>query len=502
MENAKTMPRSAIAAAAVGIVAISAVLVAASADEISAASRALGLAIFWTGLVPGAWHLLRRDLSALPIFPVAGAFYSVTFGLPVFFTDFIWPEGFSEYHNDVCYYGGYCFYSINFESLAEYANPSALAVAFAGVAAFVASFIACRRFAAPRITLFRLPREYSDRRLFLLLWAFLAVALAYTWIPALRRLPSVGQLITPAGYLAFGMFLVLWLQGRLGRLHAVFVFVFGLGLFFSNKLAGGLITPLMILALFLCFVLLYLNRRAIIGFAVIGIIVLALVYPAVHTYRTFAWSQNPTAEDKSPSVGKKLEWLGAVLVAHWRGADKITLNGVTTQLPPLPAYRPLVRRLALLPVFSHVHRVTPDPVPYWGGKTYKPLLTSFIPRALWPGKPREIFGAEFGYRYGFTQNHDTSINIPWLIELFINFGALGVMIGMAAIGMFLAALDRFFNSPGASSLETVIGLAIIVPLVYPNSNFSLMVGSLLPLTVSLWVYFRVGLTWRANRPPA
>ncbi len=34
---------------------------------------------------------------------------------------------------------------------------------------------------------------------------------------------------------------------------------------------------------------------------------------------------------------------------------------------------------------------------------------------------------------------------------------------------------------------------VLLPLFYQESNFSLMTGSLLPLTVSLWLYFTVGL---------
>ncbi len=44
-----------------------------------------------------------------------------------------------------------------------------------------------------------------------------------------------------------------------------------------------------------------------------------------------------------------------------------------------------------------------------------------------------------------------------------------------------------------SYLEFVTGTTILLPLFYQESNFSVMTGSLLPLTVSLWVYFTVGL---------
>ena len=39
--------------------------------------------------------------------------------------------------------------------------------------------------------------------------------------------------------------------------------------------------------------------------------------------------------------------------------------------------------------FAAVIDETPNRIPYWGGETYKPLVTMFIPRIIWQNKPEE-----------------------------------------------------------------------------------------------------------------
>ena len=92
------------------------------------------------------------------------------------------------------------------------------------------------------------------------------------------------------------------------------------------------------------------------------------------------------------------------------------------------------------------------------------------------------------------ENTTTSINVPWVVEMYANFGRLGVILGMMLAGGFLALLSAIFNRSSMTPLEFVTGAAILFPLVYPASNFSLMTGTLPQLTFALWLYFRFGLT--------
>lgn len=66
----------------------------------------------------------------------------------------------------------------------------------------------------------------------------------------------------------------------------------------------------------------------------------------------------------------------------------------------------------------------------------------------------KIEGIEFSHCYKLLIKGDTSsVNLPWITELMANFGVLGVIIGITLVGMFLAFLDRVFNSGRISDTE-------------------------------------------------
>jgi hypothetical protein len=83
--------------------------------------------------------------------------------------------------------------------------------------------------------------------------------------------------------------------------------------------------------------------------------------------------------------------------------------------------------------------------------------------------------------------------------MYANFGRVGVIGGMALVGLLFGFLERFFSRPSMNPLEVVIGGTVIFPLFYQESNFSLMMGSVLPLTICLWLIFRIGLSFPSLR---
>ena len=80
-----------------------------------------------------------------------------------------------------------------------------------------------------------------------------------------------------------------------------------------------------------------------------------------------------------------------------------------------------------------------------------------------------------------------------------NFGLAGVLGGMALFGLLMALLDRVLNRPGARVPEAAVGIGLIAPLVYPESNFSVMTGSLPLALIAFAVWFSLPLVWRKIR---
>ena len=114
----------------------------------------------------------------------------------------------------------------------------------------------------------------------------------------------------------------------------------------------------------------------------------------------------------------------------------------------------------------------------------------------------KALGGKFGLRYGFMTKDSAqgSMNIPWNIEMYANFGIWGVLIGSVIVGIGLGTIDRIFNSPRASMTEGLIGSALVLPVFYQDSNLSVMMGTFVPLSICYWLYFRIGLTIPLRRP--
>jgi hypothetical protein len=400
---------------------------------------------------------------------LTGLFYAAFFGLPAFLA-------FHLRHPDT---GKIEFYG---QIFVDTVSLEAQILVIGGLTLMLAAYAGSKRTLWRAIPRLRLPEAFPLPRLQLLLWGLAAGHLAYLYSPVVRALPSVGQFLQPAGFLAFGMFYLLWCRGELARWQAAVVFLVLLPLVLIALLTGGFLTTILMLGVF--FVVLYFHVRGRLPWLVVVMIpaFFVVAYPTLTYYRGHAWSpagQGMTTLEKAQMFVRGFVWT-------YGTADRGRFDQETVGL---------VRRVSLILTLTHVVEKTPDPVPYWEGETYRPLFTSVIPRAVWPGKPEERAGNAFGRRYGILTETERrmSVNIPWTTEMYANYGRVGVIVGMTLVGVLFGFLERFLARPGTTPLEFVTGTAILLPLFYQESNFSLMTGSLLPLTVSLWLYFTVGL---------
>jgi hypothetical protein len=103
-------------------------------------------------------------------------------------------------------------------------------------------------------------------------------------------------------------------------------------------------------------------------------------------------------------------------------------------------------RLSILPLLEDTIAETPEHIPYWQGHTYLPLFWKLIPVAIYPAKPPEISGQEFPHRYGLLRVYDvvTVVQLPQLVEAYINFGASGIVLVMFIIGVIYRAVEGLF----------------------------------------------------------
>ncbi len=145
-----------------------------------------------------------------------------------------------------------------------------------------------------------------------------------------------------------------------------------------------------------------------------------------------------------------------------------------------------------LSALSLVLEQTPETVPFWNGESYAPLLTKWIPRFVWPDKPQETMGQEFGHTYRILadDNLTTSMNTPILAEAYMNFSYVGfflVFIIMAfLIGniFFRSNLKMNTSSSGLISIMNILKVGYLT-VVYCQweSNLSMMLGKILILFI-------------------
>ena len=244
-----------------------------------------------------------------------------------------------------------------------------------------------------------------------------------------------------------------------GSIASIFLFV--LFLILAQHVGGG-----------------YVRIRWLI-FGVAAAIPVVAIKGVLGEYRQQAWFS-----EAHLGVAGRTALIGSLL------GDEVQTNGVVATVEH--GWSAVVIRSATLDLFADVVQRTPRDIPYWGGQTYLSLVGLAIPRFLWPSKPTKALGQDFGHRYEFLDVRDnyTSINFPFLSEFYANFGAMGVILGMFLTGVIYRALDLLLNVPGQSTIRSLVGLSILLPLLNIESDFSLVFGGLFLNAVAFHLVLR------------
>ena len=158
-------------------------------------------------------------------------------------------------------------------------------------------------------------------------------------------------------------------------------------------------------------------------------------------------------------------------------------------------YEILSMRSNYMVTFARTVELTPDQIPYWRGDTYRTLFTSFLPRFLFPGKPIKSVGQEFGHRYELLHPFDlsTSYNLPIIVEMYINFGPWGVVIGMFILGLIFRIIYTMLNQPQSGEGGAIISAVIFINLFNLESDFSLIFGNIIQYIFLFYLVIRLGI---------
>jgi hypothetical protein len=286
----------------------------------------------------------------------------------------------------------------------------------------------------------------------LVLASHLPVRLEGVWYTADPRLPKAYLLIGVVSYVLLSTFL-----SGLPSMTVVIstgqeLYVVGLCLFCWNairrKHAGGLLAGLALALMMPLFTIItqgfmgYGAAAALVVFAFVGSFVsrrkmLAVAVLACYvglsayvTYmrdrediRTLVWG-GESLEDRLGKIGETastFEWFDPYNPAHLARVDgRMNQNFlVGTAVARLSASHDFAR-----------------------GETLWAALLALVPRVLWPEKPVHAGSGNLVSRYtGIRFGQGTSVGVGQVLEFYVNFGTIGVVLGFLVLGIIITTVD-------------------------------------------------------------
>jgi len=430
-------------------------------SEIPTESRVLASLLWVLCLVP-AWHYLQlpeRRRSPVPFLPLVGAVYLFYYPLHVVL-------GQSSVN-----------YLFRLEAAFDYDRP--VQFALAGWVALLVGYYGGAQlrlnspFRAVRPTDLGTLRSWGQ----LLLWGGLFFDAVRQIVPIPVILRGLLYFTSMFSLLGIALLTILAVQQRLSRRERLILYA-GILLTALLRAGSGLVSNVVVLAITVFLAVWAGGGRLGVRWLLIAAVSLCAMSgmrSVAMEYRARAWF----AETQLSLAGRALV-MGQLMVS------KVEAVGVTETVQD--GWSIIASRSANLDLFADVVRQTGTTVPFWGGETYLSLVGFAVPRFIWPSKPTKTLGQDFGHRYGYLDSWDTwtSINLPFLVEFYANFGELGVLIGMVIVGLLYRLLDNDLNRPGQPLQVTICGLVLLVPLVNIESDFSLVFGGLFMNGVALW----------------
>lgn len=404
--------------------------------------RLLASLVLLLGLMPTYFYAGRNE-SGVPFLPVFGAIYGVYYGLPVFL--------FEEY-------------SVRGEPLPHGAVEKALLLAAVGLSIMLVSYYrlpggSIRKY-LPRVDI-----RWDGGKAKLWSLIFCAIGLFFISLRFVVEIPYEYQQIVV--FLAnlfkvgIGILFTLQMSGRLSLMGKMLLWLVFLPPAALVMLGTGLLSHVLKLILFL-FMIYWTFGEKIPWKTAAAAMVLVMAFTSIKSeFRQLAWEGIYT---DAPLVKKSA--IFTELALREGSVDE--------------GYEDTIKRIAQLFTFAHVIDSTPGTVPYWGGETYLPLLWTPIPRIVLPDKPIKGLGQAFGHRYGLLHPLDfmTSCNCPQLVEMYANFGTVGIIVGMFIIGIIYRSIHEVFCHEKAGEGGLLIGIFLFSGLLNMESDASLVFGGL------------------------
>jgi hypothetical protein len=134
-------------------------------------------------------------------------------------------------------------------------------------------------------------------------------------------------------------------------------------------------------------------------------------------------------------------------------------------------------RMAYTEMFAFVLENVPATLPYEGGRlTAGAVQHVLMPRFLFPNKAA-VDQTELASQYtGLFFAGDTAVSLGYMVELYVDFGPLGMVVATLVLGYVLGRVYRFFGSEPDNRL---LGLVLAIPVIGCANAFEIGLTNLL-----------------------
>jgi hypothetical protein len=430
-------------------------------NHASLLTRFLAALVLLTSCLPMALFLFRAKIFQIPALEAHCLFYALSFGFAGFLP--------------VSIQGGA-------GSITESDFDLALLVTLAGLGALLGGYYVVGSSLMKKVRPLQIDRGFTPATLESLAWVGCVSAAIISAIGRHIELNLVAQVSDFTYSLGFYLLLVLALEKRIlgfSRL-GVFCLLLPYEIFFNSGLSGGQLAGVVGLV---CWVSLVILRcwRHIPVYLLAGAFLFFIIFQPVKFYvRDLAWNQGVQ--------------LGPVEMIKAYGEGFLETYGSSSAMMAnrKANFDDSFDRVNHLILLAAIIRDTPSSQPYMHGETYVPLLTKWIPRLVWPGKPQETLGNTWAVRYGFLAENDstTSFNLPWLPEMYMNGGWVAVIVVMFTLGMLYRFLWLRLMSVTSGVAAYAVGIVFAQSLVFAESNLSMQLGGVIIFAIVLWVLIK------------
>jgi hypothetical protein len=401
--------------------------------------------------IPWLSYLRWREGSreGLPIFAMLAFAYCIYYAVPLFLSE----QNFSTLSEPIGH------------QLSESSLSQSLLMALIGVCClWLGMKSGLARFLVPRtqLSLSLTTAKLNYTRAVLVIGGLLNLSQTPILLAGEGSRQFISIIVAVMPMLAFAILFRNFLRGRNEAIDNILILAFLIVRLFSGLSGGWLGVSASILIV--CGAIYVAERKRVPKAALFAVVLFTLFFQVgKEDFRKTYWQAQGQVKAEEQDSGGGLE-----RVTFWAQTSLDKWQEALTD-PGGGAFRDAINqsiaRIALLPQTANVIEQTPSVVPYQNGWLYSYMVVSFIPRFIWPEKP-SVSEANRFYQvaYGLTAEEElnsTTISAGLLAEGFINFGWVGVVGIMFAVGIFFDFYQRTFLAESAGVLMNGIGLILL-----------------------------------------